>query len=258
MLPYLHVLIMLPFLSTPARANTEKTIFLGPAPVNLPTTHPNLQDLHIDTLTPSRWAQRTHLASSFPAEASHKYGSPTWLVLDELTEGQRYEVRVCWPATQPTAFKLDTYELDTVFETPELVSELSEYSYSRLRSPHTAAGRGEEQQQQKSGDTPSEPWRPAGPEKEKETSVLFLRILAAADYYTTNETLMRHVPPVHVDIILDPFVGFNVLPRSLVPTVGYIMLVAAVSWFLGRRISTWLLDTAAALEPAAQGMKKDQ
>ncbi len=31
-------------------------------------------------------------------------------------------------------------------------------------------------------------------------SILFLRISSAADYFSTNETLMRNVPPVHVDI----------------------------------------------------------
>lgn len=37
--------------------------------------------------------------------------------------------------------------------------------------------------------------------------------------------------PVLVDIILDPFLG-NVLPRTLVPTVGYIVAVALGSWLL--------------------------
>ena len=46
---------------------------------------------------------------------------------------------------------------------------------------------------------------------------------------------MRDVPPVDVDIILDPFL-YNVLPRSLLPTVGYILVVAAIAWFLSGRI----------------------
>lgn len=66
-------------------------------------------------------------------------------------------------------------------------------------------------------------------------SVLLLRIDAAADYFTTDRELMRRPEPVLADVILDPFV-FNVLPRTLVPTVGYVVLVAAVSWVLASRV----------------------
>lgn len=50
---------------------------------------------------------------------------------------------------------------------------------------------------------------------------------------------MSDVPPVDVDIILDPFVQ-NVLPRSLVPTVGYIIVVAAVSFFVAKFVLRFL------------------
>jgi len=73
--------------------------------------------------------------------------------------------------------------------------------------------------------------------------MLFLHILAAADYYTMNKTLMANVPPVYVDIILDPFL-FNVFPRSLVPTAIYIIVLAIGTWFLSRFISAWLLAVA--------------
>ena len=46
------------------------------------------------------------------------------------------------------------------------------------------------------------------------SSTLFLRVFAAADYFTTNKTLMEQVPPVYVDIILDPFI-FNIFPYEL-------------------------------------------
>jgi len=75
----------------------------------------------------------------------------------------------------------------------------------------------------------------------EEISTLFLRIQAAADYYTTNTTLMTNVPPVHVDIILDPYL-MNVLPRSLVPTVAYILLLAIGGWYLSKYISGWVRD----------------
>jgi len=64
---------------------------------------------------------------------------------------------------------------------------------------------------------------------ERRSSVLFLEVLAAADFFTTNTTLMQNPPPVNVDIILDPFI-FNILPRSLLPTIGYIVVVAVVSF----------------------------
>ena len=71
------------------------------------------------------------------------------------------------------------------------------------------------------------------------SSTLFLRVFAAADYYTTNKTLMEQVPTVYVDIILDPFI-FNLFPRSLVPTAAYITLIAIGSWYLARYISNWI------------------
>ncbi|KAK9783945.1 hypothetical protein SCAR479_00504 [Seiridium cardinale] len=221
-----------------ALANTEKAIFLGPKPVNIPPTHPNLEDLRIDSLRPGHWAIRTHVEAQFPS-ATAKFGKATWLVLDELTDGQRYELRVCWAATQPTAFRINTYELETVFGTPELILELSEYSYSRQSGEdESSQGFGASKQRSKS---------------DREASVLLLQVLAAADYFTTNNTLMNDVPPVFVDIILDPYV-FNVLPRSLVPTVGYIVAVAVLSWFLARRISVGIRRLAKTPEQT----KKDQ
>ena len=79
-------------------ANTEKTIFLGPATVNVPHQHPTLEALHLDVLTPDNWSLRTQLAADFPTEKAPN-GKTSWFLLDNLTPGQRYEVRVCWPAT---------------------------------------------------------------------------------------------------------------------------------------------------------------
>jgi hypothetical protein len=72
----------------------------------------------------------------------------------------------------------------------------------------------------------------------EESSMLFLHVLAAADYYTMNETLMEEVPPVFVDIILDPYI-LNVFPRSLIPTASYIIILAVGSWFFSKHISNW-------------------
>lgn len=89
---------LLYMLITAVCANTEKAIFVGPASVDIPSTHPTFDDLHVDTLTPANWAIRTYLEAQFP-NISSPHGKATWLILDDLTEGQRYEVRVCWAAT---------------------------------------------------------------------------------------------------------------------------------------------------------------
>ncbi|OTB04250.1 hypothetical protein M426DRAFT_321093 [Hypoxylon sp. CI-4A] len=227
MLVHLTIVILL---IAAVLANTEKAIFLGPPTVNIPAAHPTLEDLRVDTLTPTNGSLRTYLEAQFP-NAAIPHGKATWLILDELTEGQRYEVRVCWAATQPTEFKITAYELQTVFETPELISELSDYSWSRqyLGNHH-----GSQSSSYKNDPTPI---------SEREASILFLQILTAADYYTMNKTLMEHVAPVYVDIILDPFI-LNVLPRSLLPTVGYIIIVAIASWFVARNISTQVRSIA--------------
>jgi hypothetical protein len=227
-------------------ANVEKTIFLGPKTVNVPHQHPTIEDLHLDVLTPDTWSLRTQLLADFPNEKAPN-GKTSWFLLDKLTPSQRYEVRICWPATvsfisrpltiaipwhlkaneqpqQPTSFTLDTYPLPTVWDTPELITSLAEYAYSRQ-----PASDAEEQ--------PASSRRPAT--GETESSVLFLRIVAKADYFSTNATLMSDVPPVDADIILDPFVA-NVLPRSLVPTVGYIVVVAVVSFFVAKVVLGYL------------------
>jgi len=85
-------------LSQPSFANVEKDIFLGPDPVPIPLAQPTLSDLHLDTLTPDSSSLRTHLEAVFPS-SSHPKGAATWLILDDLSPGQRYEVRVCWAAT---------------------------------------------------------------------------------------------------------------------------------------------------------------
>ena len=106
--------------------------------------------------------------------------------------------------------------MPVVWDTPELITSLSSYAYSR----------------QSSSDD-DEPTQHA--KEDREASLLFLRIRAKADYFTTNATLMSSPPPVDVDVILDPFVG-GVLPRSLAPTVVYVLGVAAVSWFVAKMV----------------------
>ncbi|KAH8899684.1 hypothetical protein GQ53DRAFT_816790 [Thozetella sp. PMI_491] len=225
-------------------ANVEKAIFLGPPTVNVPLQHPTLDDLCIDTLTPSNFSLRTRLEAQFPSE-EHQAGKATWLLLDGLTENQRYEVRICWAAIEPTNFVLTTYELPTVWETPELITSLWEYSTSRQPESDGAAPepRVHKSSQKQGG--------------ERESSLLFLQILAAADYYTANVTLMNNVPPVYVDIILDPFL-FNVLPRSLIPTGTFILVVAVASYFVARRAVAWVQELAAVSEGEGEGARGQQ
>lgn len=67
---------------------------------------------------------------------------------------------------------------------------------------------------------------------------------------------MRDVPPVDVDIILDPFI-FNVLPRSLLPTVGVIVVVAVVSFFVARYVVAFLQGIIGE-DAGAEKLKKKQ
>ncbi|KAL2265510.1 hypothetical protein VTJ83DRAFT_6610 [Remersonia thermophila] len=197
-------------------ANTEKTIFLGPDP-NAASVPEDLSALHLDTLAPDAWSLRAQLRAEFPSP-EHPQGAATWIVLDGLTPGQRYEVRVCWPATQPTAFALKTYAPSTVYSTPALLSSLQDYSASRQPSNTTAP-------------------RKHGPNS---GSLLLLQILAAADFFTTDASLMTLPPPVDADVILDPYLA-NVLPRSLAGTVVYLVVVGAVAYLGLARGARWVI-----------------
>ncbi|KAG9242080.1 hypothetical protein BJ878DRAFT_426700 [Calycina marina] len=201
-------------------ANTEKTIFLGPANLQIPTVHPTLKDLKLESLSPSRTSIRTNITAKFPT-SDHKYGASTWVLLHTLNEGQRYEVRVCWAATQPTSIRMETYELQTVFETPDLILSLAQYRVT-LDGPAPLTSS----------------------TFDSESSVLLLHIQAAADYFTMDKSLMKDVLPVYIDVILDPFV-LNVLPKSLIPTALYIVMLAIGSWFLAGHIYIWIRQFAA-------------
>jgi hypothetical protein len=86
--------VLLSFVS----ANVEKTIFLGPPAIAVPKQHPNLDDLCLIPLSPLHSTFRTRLNASFPTTDTPK-GEETWILVDGLTPGARYEVRICWLAT---------------------------------------------------------------------------------------------------------------------------------------------------------------
>lgn len=89
--------VALGFLSAVAHANTEKTIFVAPERIHLGDVRPNLVDLQLDTLTTAKRELQTALPVAFATNISR--GIQSWYLLDNLDPGQRYEVRICWPAT---------------------------------------------------------------------------------------------------------------------------------------------------------------
>jgi len=143
---------------------------------------------------------------------------------------------------------MGVFELDTVWGTPELIQSLAAYSYSRLGGVNP-----DEDDMLQIHDDPASPR--GKPDAERQASLLLIRVVAAADYYTDVAELMSNPPPVLVDLILDPFL-LNVLPHSLLPTAGYIVAVAVTSLFIARWIAT-SLQTLADTE-AASAEKKQQ
>ncbi|CAK4034716.1 unnamed protein product [Lecanosticta acicola] len=200
-----------------ALANTEKAIFLAPEAITLPDASPSLHALQLDTISPISAQLRTALPVAFPSDTNPK-GLESWYLLRQLNARQRYEVRICWAAVQPTQFWIDVYNITHVFDTPHLIQSLASYS--------------EEQQQQQQQQSP-QPVQPKAAHTALDLSgtILFLHLHAAADFFTTNKTLMHHPPAVDVDIILDPYLA-NILPASLLPTALYILVLAILSWFL--------------------------
>nr|WNZ75805.1 hypothetical protein [Trichoderma harzianum] len=228
-------LLLIPFLSliSPSHANTEKVIFTAPPPASLSSLDAAIHK-DLPALGPSTsWSIRTNLSRVFPLnQQDEEQGYPSWLLLDNLTPGQRYELRVCWSALEPTAFTLDTYPLNTVRSTPALLQSLTQ----NAKSAH------QHQSHQSSQE--------GSPPNNDDNSVLLLRVLAAADYFSHHPSLMKDPPPVLVDLILDPYL-YNVLPQSLVPTVCYLVVVGVVSWFVAK----WV---ASSLTAIASSTKSDQ
>ncbi|SMQ54473.1 unnamed protein product [Zymoseptoria tritici ST99CH_3D7] len=198
---------LLALLLTGALGNTEKTIFVAPAAIILPNAGPRLADLKLDTLSSSSSSLQRPLSVAFPTEDAPQ-GRESWYLLQDLIEGQRYEVRVCWAAVQPTEFWLDVYNITHVFETPRLIQSLAEFAEEQTQADP-----------RKGSVAPSDSSNP-------NSSLLFLHVRAAADFFSSNNTLMQHPPKVSVDIILDPYLA-NIFPASLLPTAAYIVVLAA-------------------------------
>lgn len=90
---YLSLLFIAALVSV--NGNVEKEIFLGPPPAT--TEHDAaLQNAfqRLPRITPGSCKLETTWTTSFDPT-----GEEHWIVLDDLMEGQRYETRICWPAT---------------------------------------------------------------------------------------------------------------------------------------------------------------
>lgn len=145
---------------------------------------------------------------------------------------------------QPTSFTLTTHTLPEIIDDSALLAAVSRYSNSRL-----AQQPGGTQRQSRTA-------------KDSKESILFLRIHAVADYFTLHDPLMRTVPPVFSDIILDPYLE-NIFPRSLVPTACWglvvgVVAVAIARWAvreLGKVILSGLRDAPTADAGTVEGKK---
>ena len=82
-------------------ANVEKVVFLGPKSESLSAASRSVEQFQspfLERLDPSNSSLRRILHSQF--DSSNIPGeSEAWILLDELEEGRRYEVRTCWCAT---------------------------------------------------------------------------------------------------------------------------------------------------------------
>ncbi|KAH0558340.1 hypothetical protein GP486_005003 [Trichoglossum hirsutum] len=221
-----------------SRANVEKAIFLGPSSTLIPQEHPSLDHLHLASLSPRSPHLRTKLHAAPPRGGAAAKGEVAWFLLDGLRAGQRYELRICWPAT------LYPHTLPAVFESSDLITSLASFSESRQTLPRAAEA------------VEPAPRRAVEPELGTvPSSILFLQVFAAADYFTSDVSLMQAAPPVDVDIILDPYL-FNIFPRSLLPTAVYIAILAVVAWFLSDLVWHYLNHLAQAEEPAKKRKKE--
>ena len=79
-----------------ATANVEKIIFTGPRPSDSDDV---LSSLDILRLSPDdELSARADLRRVFVPEKSPSRGLSSWILITNLTENQKYELRICWSA----------------------------------------------------------------------------------------------------------------------------------------------------------------
>lgn len=110
------------------------------------------------------------------------------------------------------------YTISNVFDEPQLIQALARI-VPRQDTPFSRAGKTDS-----NINTPG-----------SHDSVLFLRIQAAAEYFSPNQTLMQHPPAVDVDIVLDPYIA-SIFPQSLVSTAVYLVVLATLAWVVSKLI----------------------
>ncbi|KAK2590800.1 hypothetical protein QQS21_011505 [Conoideocrella luteorostrata] len=227
----IYTIIYLCTLARVAVANVEKLLFIGPAPSQILNNNPTLSSLSIHhTLTPDEPSIRTNLDRIFPSRQSLAPGESSWVLLTNLTENRRYELRICWSALEPTSFHMESYILEKVLQNAQLLKSINTYSASRR----------------------SDQARPMSvSEISNSSSALLVEVRATADYFTDVKELMSNPRPVLVDLILDPFL-LNVLPQSLLPTAGYLILLCITTWFMAQWIATGLRSVAGPVEAQAK------
>ena len=100
---FINFLVLVAFCFQFALGNVEKIIFKGPAPLSIPSEGPTLENLQLLTINPTNATLRTPIQPMWANEEFPK-GTTSWFIMHNLTEGQRYELRLCWAATVSTHF----------------------------------------------------------------------------------------------------------------------------------------------------------
>jgi hypothetical protein len=177
-------------------ANVEKTIFTAPESITLPNISPVLGELCLEELSPIATKIRKFLPVIF-LDNKRPLGKQSWYLVKDLVPGSRYEVRICWPASvgcpiyvyineltlkQPTSFELNLFGLNQALFESEVIKELAVYANARQGPPC----HGKSPQEVSTAGTQS--------------SLMFLSIHAASDFFSSNQTLMKNPPDVLVDI----------------------------------------------------------
>ncbi|KAI6249160.1 hypothetical protein HI914_02333 [Erysiphe necator] len=208
-------------------ANTEKVIFEASKSNGVlhGVDYHDFWNLPLEKLSPQFGKLKTKIFAEFPTLNS-TYGRESWFLLHGISQRHRYEARICWTATQPTSFQLVTYDFVEVLQSLDLKFSLEKYSMSRKLGSSGLNTIGNKY------------FQDLKVSELNASSSLLLQIFAAADYYTTNASLMQYPQPVQVEIILDPYF-LNIVPKSLIPTIAYILILVVGGWSFSIFLNHW-------------------
>lgn len=182
MFPILFLLFTFTCLFSFSSANVEKVVFIAEPSIGF-------KDLPLPSLHPQQPQIFQKLSLSTRDNSS-------WYLLQDLRIGQRFEVRVCWPATvskrdrstssivpdvrqHPTKFDVNIFSISDVLDNSILVESVSQYSNSRVFDSCIAPG----------------------PDSDSErSSTYFLRIQASPEYVSPPSEVPVEPIPVPIDI----------------------------------------------------------